>query len=252
MAPINPNEMFIPALGIDTEPWVKLDGMRELADWSKDDLIKYNQKNRQMAKYLFFITVFDLLEERNIRGDYFEFGCHRARTFRMVLTEAWKQMIKDMCFYAFDSFEGLPDCPDGVDVDPWVKGGLCTTEEEFMEMIGDHGLYVDKVKTVKGFYNESLTPDLQKSMLGKDVKASLITIDCDLYESAQDVFTFIGPFLQPGTVLYLDDMFGGYKGSPVKGVYKAFEEFMETTEYKFIPYLQVGAFGRSFVTYEDA
>ena len=248
---VNQLEVFVPAQCLDQEPWVKLDNGQTLAHWSRDDLIRYNQQNRQMAKYLFFITVFDYLNERNVRGDYFEFGCHRVRTFRMALTEARKQLIEDMRFFAFDSFAGLPDCPSGVDVDPWVKGGLCTTETQFMDVVRAHGLFVDNVSTFKGFYNESLTTALQEKLLGQGAKASLVTVDCDLIDSARDVFRFIGPFLQPGTVVYLDDMFGGYQGSPAKGVYKAFQEFMETTHYKFYPYLQVGAFGRSFITYEE-
>ena len=249
---VNQFEWFVTAQSTDEEPWVRLDNGRTLAKWSYEDLLRYNQKNRQTSKHWFFITVFDYLKERNVRGDYFEFGCHRVRTFRMALTEARKQMMEEMRFFAFDSFEGLPECPEDVDVDHWVKGELCTTEEEFMEIVHAHGLFVDKVSTFKGFYKASLTLALQQELLTMDARASLITVDCDLIDSARDVFRFVGPFLQPGTVVYLDDMFGGYQGSPVKGVYKAFQEFMETTEFRFFPYLQVGAFGRSFITYQES
>jgi O-methyltransferase len=252
MSPINILDTCIPSQVIDEEPWVKLANGVDLAEWGREDMIRYNQRNRQYAKHLFFMSVFDFLKERNVLGDYFEFGCHRVRTFRMALTEARKQMMEDIRFFAFDSFEGLPECPADVDVDPWVKGGLCTTEEEFMELIREHVLFVDKVFTFKGFYKVSLTKALQQKLLTMDARASLITVDCDLIDSARDVFRFVGPFLQPGTVVYLDDMFGGYQGSPIKGVYKAFQEFMETTEFQFFPYLQVGAFGRSFIAYKES
>ena len=53
----------------------------------------------------------------------------------------------------------------------------------------------------------------------------MATIDCDLYESAVSVFQFLDPLLQEGSVLYIDDLFAGYRGSPEKGVTKAFLEW---------------------------
>ena len=64
---------------------------------------------RQKYKYEFFQKAFDLIYDNTIQGDYFEFGVHRARTFRFALSQAKRRNMKKIKFLAFDSFEGLPD-----------------------------------------------------------------------------------------------------------------------------------------------
>ena len=98
-------------------------------------------------------------------------------------------------------------------------------------------------------YDKSLTSDLQQELLKTSRKIAFVCIDCDLYESAVPVFKFIEPLIQEGTIIYIDDFFAGYKGSPGRGVARAFEEFREKSKFKFIELLQVGWTSRSFVTY---
>ncbi len=239
-------------LRLGQEPWVELANAQQLANWSKEDEIIYNQGNRVSQKLMFYVNAYDFISSLEVAGDYFEFGCHRCRTFRMALTEARRHQLNAMQFYAFDSFEGLPEPELPTGVTGYVRGALSTSEESFMSLIRAHGIYVDQVHTVKGFYQDSLTTDLQQKMLAQGVKASLINIDCDFYESAAPVFNFIEPFLQEGTIVYLDEYFVGYKGSPVTGPAKAFREFEKKSRFKFEPHMQVGWWGRTFVTYLDS
>jgi len=236
---------------IGGEPWVKLANGKELGSWGKDDEIAYNQSLRQMEKYRMFVRAYDFLTENRVSGDYYEFGCHRCRTFRMSLTEARRHNLSDMKFHAFDSFQGLPDVETNPSQDTWKKGVLATSEDKFMGLIQEHGIYVDNVKTIKGFYNESLTPELQREYVANGTKAALVTIDCDLYESAVPVFDFIEPLLQEGTLIYMDDLFCGYKGSPCEGVAKAFLEFQQRSAFKFLPHMEVGWWGRTYITYNS-
>ena len=129
-----------PVVGMTDEPWIYLPDGREMADWSEQDLIAFNQKHRQMVKHTFYLHAFDLQKSNRIMGDYFEFGCHRARTFRMALTEARRRFMDDMRFLAFDSFEGLPQCEEDVDVKEYFPGSLCTPEPEFRRLIEGHGV----------------------------------------------------------------------------------------------------------------
>jgi hypothetical protein len=103
------------------------------------------------------------------------------------------------------------------------------------------------VHTVKGFYDKSLTAELQKRFLENEAKAVLINVDCDLYESAVPVFNFIEPLLQDGTVIYMDDLFVGNKGNPGRGVARAFLEFQERSKFRFARHLDIGWWGRSYV-----
>lgn len=237
-----------PVRRLGGEPWVDLPGGPALANWSKADQVRYNQQNRQAAKHAFFVAAFDFLHDNDIQGDYFEFGCHRARTFRMALTEARRQNMEAMRFVAFDSFAGLPQCdPERVWTKTWTTGALRTGEDEFRAIVQEHGVYADRVRTVPGFYEASLTPVLQQELLASGRRPALVCVDCDLYESAVSVLGFLEPLVQPGTLIYLDDMFAGYKGSPLHGVYKAFREFAAASALHFEPHMQVGWAGRSFV-----
>jgi len=232
---------------IDGEPWVRLAGHAELAAWSKEDEIRYNQTNRQSEKYLFFRRVFDFLHENEIRGDYHEFGCHRCRTFRMTLTEARRHNLDHMKFWAFDSFEGLPTPTTETSVSKWTQGALTTSEAQFMDLIKAHGVYADRVTTIKGFYDASLTPDLQQRFVENEARIALVNVDCDLYESAVPVFDFIEPLLQEGSVIYMDDLFVGNKGNPGRGVARAFLEFQGRSRFRFIRHLDIGWWGRSYI-----
>jgi hypothetical protein len=235
---------------IDLEPWVALADASELAGWGESDEIRYNQRNRQAEKYLFFRRTFDFLKENAVRGDYHEYGCHRARTFRMALTEARRQNLSNMKFWAFDSFAGLPSPVEKTSVAKWTAGALATSEEAFLALIHTHGLYTTAVNTVKGFFAESLHADRQRAFLERENRIALATIDCDLYESAVPVFGFIEPLLRPGSIIYLDDLFVGNRGDPRGGVARAFAEFRKRTRWGFVRHLDVGWWGRSYITIE--
>ncbi len=235
--------------GKDGEPWIKLPDGRALADWSREDEIAYNQSNRQAEKLQFFRRTFDFLVDNRVTGDYFEFGCHRCRTFRMALTEARRHNLDAMRFLAFDSFQGLPEPTSPTSVEIWHKGALATSEEEFRRLVAEHGIYADRVRTVKGYYADSLTQALRDELAKAPQRIALATIDCDLYESAVPVFRFIEPLLQEGAVLYIDDLFAGYRGSPAQGVAKAFQEYRRASRFKFLRHLDIGWWGRSYIAY---
>lgn len=236
---------------LDREPWVRLANGRELEGWSRRDELAYNQAHRQAEKHAFYVQAFDFLTENGVEGDYHEYGCHRARTFRMALTEARRHNLGQMKFFAFDSFEGLPRVDSTPAVIRWTKGALRTSEKEFLRLIRGHGIYVDRCQTVKGFYQETLTPEVCLGFQQHQRKIALVCVDCDLYESAVPVLEFIEPLLQEGSVVYVDDMFSGYRGSPLAGVARAFREFEARSRFGFVPHLQVGWWGRSFIAYGD-
>jgi hypothetical protein len=233
------------------EPWVELGNAKDLKDWGREEEIAYNQMNRQTEKAFFYQKTYDFLTDNRVNGDYYEFGCHRCRTFRMALTEARKHNLSTMKFYAFDSFEGLPEPTSDTSVEIWKQGALTTSEAEFLQMTNNHGHYSHNIKTVKGFYNESLTKLLQTQLIDSGRKAMLINVDCDLYESAVPVFNFIEPLLQEGTVIYIDDLFAGYKGSPNKGVALAFLEWQKESRWRIVRHLDIGWWGRSYIVHLD-
>ena len=234
-----------------SEPWVTLPSAAELGGWGHEQSIAYNQGNRQLHKALFYQAAFDFLTCNTVIGDYYEFGCHRCRTFRMALSEARRHNLENINFYAFDSFDGLPDPTTETSIEIWKRGALSTSETDFRKMVDAHGLYCERVHTIKGFYSDSLTDTLQAKIVSGSSRAMLINIDCDLYESAVPVFKFIEPLLQEGTLIYIDDLFAGYKGQVNKGVARAFLEYQQTSRWSFERHVDIGWWGRSYIVQSE-
>jgi len=178
---------------------------------------------REQARREIFLRLAVFFYQNPPAGQYyFEFGCHRARTLRA----AWDafHVLFDWTYVAFDSFEGLPEAA-GIDRHPlWSAGSLRTAEEDLVRILTDHGMPPDQLITVKGFYDQSLTPELRDRLLPG--KAAVIYLDCDLYASAVPVLEFVRPFLARGTVLVFDDWFC-FHGDPERGERRAFREFRE-------------------------
>ena len=201
------NSFSIPSL-LEEEPWVKIPSRKDLKDWKKFDEIKFNQQNRQIEKYKMFIKTFDFLTENQIFGDYFEFGCHRCRTFRMVVSLAYMHQIEDMNFYAFDSFDGLPELENSVSVKDWKRGSLTTSQSDFMRILKKHGLNYNKITPILKKHKLHFL-GLRPNKLSKD---NSLTKDVVLYElnkfqkKFQKKYSYI-LLLQPTTpIRSLDDI----------------------------------------------
>jgi O-methyltransferase len=171
---------------------------------------------------------------RPLKGYYFEFGCHSGSTMRMT----WKHSrhLFDWTYVGFDSFEGLPDV-EGIDkIEVFQKGKMATSEYDFVNIMLKAGMPRDRLRTVSGFYDKTLTPELAESLAPG--KAALIYVDCDLYASTKPVLEFVKSFLQEGTVIVFDDWFC-FRGRPDRGEQLAFREFRECyPDLQFVPFVQ--------------
>jgi hypothetical protein len=158
---------------------------------------------------------------RPIGGYYLEFGSHEGNTMRM----AWDSFryLFDWKFIAFDSFEGLPPMDDFDRSEIFRPGNLATGEEDFVRLVTRHGMPRERLRTVKGFYERTLTPELQAELL--PAKAAVVYVDCDLYASTVNVFDFIRPLLQLGSIIVFDD-WNCYYAQPQFGERRAWSEFL--------------------------
>jgi len=238
-------ESLIHPQGIDCEPYSVILTSLQLTSHNKEDEVTINQQRRQTQKFNFFLNSFDFLTDNKITGSYFEFGCHKARTFRMALTAAKFYNLQGIEFHAFDSFKGLPDIGKCI-IEKWLPGELCTNKDQFQSLIDQHGLFLNSVYLHEGFYNELLNKEFQTQLMQISPSAAFINIDCDFYESAVDVFNFIEPFLQHGSIIYIDDFFGGFKLNSNGGVKQAFNEFRMASNFDFIEHMNCGWWGKSF------
>lgn len=182
----------------------------------------YDPFRERARRDLFLSLAVFCNQNRPEAGYYFEFGCHGARTMRLA-HDAFHALF-DWSYVAFDSFAGLPEIGD-LDRHPgWRRGALSTSEEDFVRTVVGHGMPREKLLTVPGFYQQSLTAELRDRLL--PARAAVILVDCDLYESTVPVLEFVRPFLTRGTVLVFDDWFC-FCGDPERGERRAFREFRE-------------------------
>jgi O-methyltransferase len=195
--------------------WV--DYARSPAVRAMDEQVRfYNSERRRLFRTILrFCHV-----NRPASGYYMEFGCHSATTMRM----AWHYFKQfDLKYLAFDSFEGLPEIGAIDKQEIWRKGNLATAEEEFTNVVTRAGMPRDRLRTIKGFYDQSLTPDLAAQLL--PTKAAVVYVDCDLYESAVPALRFSRDFLKVGTVVVFDD-WDCFLADPSRGERRAWAEFL--------------------------
>lgn len=235
---IEPNESWL-----DVRRFVATS--EHLADWSYARQAPYITESLNRQTYEFFFNAFGYLISAGVHGDYHEFGCFSARTFRMALSEAARWGVQDMEFWAYDSFCGLPEPVVPTALEGWVEGAMAMSQEDFVALVREQGVNVEKVHIVPGYYAESLRPEVLES--GR--RAAFINVDCDLRESAESVFEFILPIVGDGTLIYIDDYYCGYGGNIAKGVAGAYAEFVGRTELRSEPFLNVGFWGKSFIVY---
>jgi O-methyltransferase len=203
-----------------------------------------------------------------VQGDYLEFGVFRGGSFVNAFqtlkrvheensADAGHYRNADYCgkvraawegtrFFAFDSFAGLPETR-GLDIhsNDFTGGKFSCSVEDFTRNLRGHSCDLDKVVIVPGWFDDTCCDGtLEKHALRR---ASIIHIDCDLYESAKVVLKFISPLLVDGTVIIFDDWYC-FRGDPRFGEQRAFAEWTETMpEWIFTQYQKEGPWRNSFI-----
>lgn len=224
--------------------------------------VQNNQQFRQQQKFLFFRNALDYIVDNDLVGSYFEFGVHKARTFTMAMSldkfyasngekEGGKLKVQlgggfFTEYVAFDSFEGFPHGTASIEHPIYRAGHVRTGQNEFLELLSRFGQTHERVRLIPGFYAETLNANLANDFRTRSSVASFVTVDCNLYESYRDVLTWTDEFLQPGTVVYLDD-FNTFRAQDDRGPRKAWNEFLSSSRWQFTPFLDVGWGGKSFI-----
>lgn len=204
-----------------------------------------------------------------IRGDYIEFGVFQGNSFLNAyrsLHQAFRSRVADvgtgnssaqqakerqdiidsMRFFAFDSFQGLPEL-EGVDQDTkdFAEGQYSFDEQSFCSKVQDKGVDPAKMITVPGWFDQTCVDSTRQKH--NIESASVVWIDGDLYASAVPALKFITPLLQDGTVIVFDDWFA-FRGNPNRGEQRAFREWLETLDgYVATEFQKEGVWRNSFI-----
>ncbi len=213
------------------------------------------------------------IHAEDIPGDYLEFGVFRGasftRAFHEITTakkdwESWTRtqaayssqdraedaykVVKrfERRFFAFDSFDGLPE-PEGIDVGSarFFAGRYDCSEQSFRGILEKNGVDLAQVTTIPGFYDASLTSQVKVEY--QIEQAAVVMVDCDLYESTRYVLDFVTDLLVSGSIIIFDDWFN-FHASPELGEQKACSEWLKKTPHiQLVPYARWGMTQHSFI-----
>jgi hypothetical protein len=199
---------------------------------------------RDDSRYTFFVEASRYLSANRIDGAYAEFGCGGAHTFRYALNTlgSWRNVANRIHpFYAFDSFEGLPE-PHGLDrLKNFRKGRFAISEEQFLEVCRRDAY---RISTVKGLF-ECTLPALEWPT-GQEV--AMAYVDCDYHSSTVEVLRFLRGKLAHGAILAMDD-WNMYYADPLRGQKAALREWEASMADEGVlePFLPVSYLGMSFI-----
>lgn len=197
----------------------------------------------------FFRKAFQLLNFNGITGDYVEFGCHKARTFSMAYHANRNVLLNEKYqrhFWAFDSFQGLPEPASDIDSHPmWRPGSYCTNLDEFIDLCLKTHIPRKDFTLVPGFYSDTLSASGKGGEPPADI--GLVFVDCDMYSSTQAVLDFLERRLKHGMIIAFDDYFC-YSKDQSSGEKTAFTEFTRRIErFSFIEYCNFHFAGKAYI-----
>ena len=209
------------------------------------EVLDHRSENR-MTEFGMLAQAFEFMKINAIVGDYFEFGVWRGKTFGYARTMAKRYRVSGITFRAFDSFAGLPPTTENI-YQVWSVGQFACSREEFEAILRSKGFVPGEYVLTEGFYRDSLNEKLVESMKRENVRAAIVYIDCDIYESTRDVLNFIKHFIQDGTIICFDDYYS-YRGRADMGEQRALAEFLATHSHVSCrPYMPYSPLGMSFV-----
>ena len=158
-------------------------------------------------------------------GDYLEFGIFRGFTLWYAQATARLFGFKDMRFFGFDSFVGLPEIKNGLDVsDEFREGNYECTRPQVEAYLNQYGVDWSKTQLIEGKFSHSLTPIARSR--NKLNAFRLCVIDCDLYQSTKEALAFTAPLVQDGSIILFDD-WNSFGASDQKGERAAFHQYLK-------------------------
>jgi len=203
-----------------TKNWVENQKLKTKVRHFGYRLVPQEELKHQYHKALLFLSKNDGAERL---GDYLEFGvCHGSSMACMY------HALKDLGFdhirlFGFDSFEGMPDSADTEDGN-WYSGQFKSDYKFTRELLAQQGVELNRVTLVKGWFTDTLNPQLIKQH--QITKTSVIMIDCDLYSSAKVALDFCAPLIQERAIIFFDDWNSCGLAEQHQGEKRAFDEFL--------------------------
>jgi len=204
----------------ETKLWVENQKLEMKVRYFGYRLVPQEELKRKYREALLLLSK---NEEAQSLGDYLEFGvCHGSSM--ACMHHALKNLGFDhVRLFGFDSFEGMPDEAD-IEEGNWYAGQFKSDENFTRKFLTQQGVQWNRVTLVKGWFTDTLNPQLIKQH--QITKASVIMIDCDLYSSTKVALDFCTPLIQEQAVIFFDDWNSDNLAEQNLGEKLAFDEFL--------------------------
>lgn len=209
---------------------------------------KLSEGRLATERTLAFLKAWHYISRARIQGDYLEFGVFEGQGFKLALQAASKflkpRQPDSPRFFAFDSFEGLPDLDVQRDGNVYEKGEYSAGRKTFEKACARAGKPWE-IHVIPGFFEDSLTPELLTRH--RMAQAAFVVIDCDVYPSTLQALRFVSSLLHTGTVLFFDDWFfsGGDLTLGEPGA--CLDWLKENDDLHLVDYGTVGIMGKLFI-----
>ena len=219
--------------------------LRELRTLVRPNKFDIERRERRA----FMQKAFGALSFNEVSGDYVEFGCWGGVTFSLAYQEI-QRAGRPRKLWAFDSFQGLPQKSGPEDEHPvWNAGALAMSLDEFHRVCKNAGVPRDAYEVIPGFYEDTLFGN-RAAMRRLPNDVALPYIDCDMYSSTSAVLRYLAPVTKNGMIVAFDDYYC-VSQTALSGERRALLEFTRArTQFHFLPYVQYGWHGMSFVLEE--
>ena len=153
-------------------------------------------------------------------GDFLEFGVYQGNSLICADAALRATGLDSVRLFGFDSFEGLPETSEDSAI--WSPGQFRSDYEFTVERLREAGVDLERTRLIRGFYEESLTPELYEREGLR--RASVIMLDCDLYTSTVEALAFSRPLIRGFACLFFDDW---ESSDEAHGQKRALREFRE-------------------------
>jgi hypothetical protein len=159
-------------------------------------------------------------------GLIMEFGVYSGNSITEIANH------NEQTIYGFDSFEGLPEW--------WMPG------YDAGHFKCDVPNVPKNVVLVKGYFSDTLPTFITEH----PEFVSLIHIDCDLYSSTKCIFDNLKNKFQDGSIIIFDELIDYGDQIWREHEYKAFNEFLEETKYRWDCIGRYGGHQAGFIIYK--
>ena len=185
-------------------------------------------------------------------GDIAEFGTASGVTSSFIAAamahqqaEPYMVPIRPTTLHLFDSFQGLPEVTNPLDIEAGWKRGMFIglTEDQLIDRIARF-LPREQIKTYPGWFKDTL------KNIPRDIKFAMVHIDCDLYESTMHVldYLFHEEHLLDGCMIFFDDWNCG-NASPRLGERRAWKEITDKYRVNFSDCGEYSCAGHKFIVH---